>query len=133
MSADGLHLDLYHFSFPLSFPSLHKMLLLELTSSTVGAISDLYTHSSVSNKICITNPIKQDANITESSCWDFYFKTHYAFPKFSQNESSFKIFIPIFQYPVQNNPSLTACSNILFTTVHHLPPCSNILFKTAHH
>ena len=34
------------------------MLLVELSSSPDGSISDLYTHSSVSNKICINNPIK---------------------------------------------------------------------------
>jgi hypothetical protein len=29
--------------------------------STAGSISDLYSHGSVSNKVAITNPIKQDA------------------------------------------------------------------------
>ena len=41
------------------------MMLVQLYPSTDGTISDLYTHSSVSNKICITNPIKQVANVID--------------------------------------------------------------------
>ena len=37
--------------------------LVELSSSTDGTISELYTHSPVSNTIYITNPIKQAANV----------------------------------------------------------------------
>jgi hypothetical protein len=33
--------------------------------STVGTISDIYTHSSVTNKICITDPINQVANVID--------------------------------------------------------------------
>ena len=42
------------------------MMLVEL--STDGSISDLYTTRSVSNKISITNSIKQVANVIEPSC-----------------------------------------------------------------
>ena len=44
------------------------MMLIKLTSSTDGTNSDNFTHSSVSNKICITNPIKQVANVIDPSC-----------------------------------------------------------------
>jgi hypothetical protein len=66
MTLDGLYLELYEFSCLLSRPSLHQMMLVEL--STDGTISDLYTNRSVSNKICITNSIKQVANLNEPSC-----------------------------------------------------------------
>jgi len=40
----------------------------EVILSTGDTISDLYTYSSVSNKICITNPIKQVANVSDPCC-----------------------------------------------------------------
>jgi len=36
--------------------------------STGDTISNLHTHSSVSNKISITNPIKQVANVIDPCC-----------------------------------------------------------------
>ena len=42
------------------------MILVDLLTN--GSISDLYTTRSVSNKISITNTIKQVANVIEPSC-----------------------------------------------------------------
>jgi len=63
-----MQLQFGYFLWPSSLPSLHQMMLMELTSSTDGILYDLNTYNSVSNEINFTNPIKQVANLIDLFC-----------------------------------------------------------------